>query len=253
MTRQMEVDGAWSLHVSRDAQPAALAVGPGLQEAPDPAGRLRHTWTSRRARDARVFRALDLTPHAYARDAAALRPRLAVGCSALRWRASRSARGGRRHEQGDPPRVSRRARRASIPAAAHDLYSGTVEQAIFETLLTYDYLARPSKLVPLTAEALPQITDNGQTYTFKIRKGIYFTPDPAFKGVKRELVADDYVYSLKRLMDPKIRSPWTWLLEGKIVGLDELADEGEEDAASSTTPRRSPGSRRSTATRCASG
>ena len=34
------------------------------------------------------------------------------------------------------------------PAAAHDLYSGTVEQAIFETLLTYDYLARPSKLVP---------------------------------------------------------------------------------------------------------
>ena len=51
------------------------------------------------------------------------------------------------------------------PAAAHDLYSGTVEQAIFETLLTYDYLARPAKLVPLTAEALPQITDNGHTYT----------------------------------------------------------------------------------------
>ena len=109
------------------------------------------------------------------------------------------------------------------PAAAHDLYSGTVEQMIFETLLTYDYLARPAKLVPLTAEALPQITDNGQTYTFKIKKGIYFTPDPAFKGVKRELVADDYVYSLKRLMDPKIRSPWTWLVDGKIVGLDEQA------------------------------
>jgi ABC-type transport system substrate-binding protein len=114
------------------------------------------------------------------------------------------------------------------PAAAHDLYSGTVEQMIFETLLTYDYLARPSKLVPLTAEALPQITDNGQTYTFKLRKGIYFTPDPAFKGVKRELVADDYVYSLKRLMDPKIRSPWTWLLEGKIVGLDQQAAAAKE-------------------------
>src|SRR5215470_11696102 len=51
------------------------------------------------------------------------------------------------------------------PAAAHDLYSGTVEQAIFETLLTYDYLARPSKLVPLAAESMPQVTDNGQTYT----------------------------------------------------------------------------------------
>ncbi len=70
------------------------------------------------------------------------------------------------------------------PAAAHDLYSGTVEQMIFETLLTYDYLARPAKLVPLTAEALPEITDNGQTYTFRLKKGIYFTPDPAFKGVE---------------------------------------------------------------------
>jgi oligopeptide transport system substrate-binding protein len=117
------------------------------------------------------------------------------------------------------------------PAAAHDLYSGTVEQVIFETLLTYDYLARPAKLVPLTAEALPQVTDNGQTYTIKIRKGIFFTPDPAFKGVKRELVAEDYVYSLKRLMDPKIRSPWTWLVDGKIVGLDEQAAAAKEAGA----------------------
>ena len=40
------------------------------------------------------------------------------------------------------------------PAAAHDLYSATIEQAMFETLLTYDYLARPAKLVPLSAEAI---------------------------------------------------------------------------------------------------
>ena len=137
------------------------------------------------------------------------------------------------------------------PAAAHDLYSGTVEQVIFETLLTYDYLARPAKLVPLTAEALPRVTDNGQTYTIKIRKGIYFTPDPAFKGEKRELVADDYVYSLKRLMDPKIRSPWTWLLDGKIVGLDEQAAKAKE-RGSFDYDAKMPGSRRSTATRCAS-
>ncbi len=110
------------------------------------------------------------------------------------------------------------------PAGVQDLYSGTIVQAIFETLLTYDYLARPSKLVPLVAEALPVVTDNGKTYTIKLRKGIQFTPDPAFKGQRRELVADDYVYSLKRLMDPKLRSPWAWLLEGKIVGLDEAAE-----------------------------
>src|SRR4029450_3396890 len=78
------------------------------------------------------------------------------------------------------------------PAAAHDLYSATVEQAIFETLLTYDYLARPAKLVAQTAEALPQVSDDGKTYTFKVKKGIYFTPDPAFKGKRRELTAADY-------------------------------------------------------------
>lgn len=110
------------------------------------------------------------------------------------------------------------------PAAVQDLYSATIEQAVFETLLTYDYLARPSKLVPLTAEALPEITDDGKTYTLHVRKGIYFIDDPVFKGKKRELTAADYAYSLKRLIDPKIRSPWAWLVEGKIVGLDELAE-----------------------------
>jgi ABC-type transport system substrate-binding protein len=110
------------------------------------------------------------------------------------------------------------------PAGVQDLYSATIEQMLFETLLTYDYLARPSKLVPLTAEALPQITDDGKTYTVRIRKGIHFIDDPVFKGRKRELIAADYAYALKRLIDPKLRSPWAWLVEGKIVGLDELAE-----------------------------
>src|SRR5262245_8990963 len=61
------------------------------------------------------------------------------------------------------------------PAAAHDLYSATIEQAIFETLYTYDYLARPAKIVPLTADGMPQVTDDGKTYTIKLKKGIHFT------------------------------------------------------------------------------
>jgi ABC-type transport system substrate-binding protein len=116
------------------------------------------------------------------------------------------------------------------PAGAQDLYSGTIEQAVFETLLTYDYLARPAKLVPLTAEAMPQITEGGKVYTLKVKKGIYFSPDPAFKGKKRELVADDYVYALKRLIDPKLASPWAWLVEGKIQGLDALAEAAKKGA-----------------------
>lgn len=108
------------------------------------------------------------------------------------------------------------------PVRTSDLYSGAVIEAIYDRLLTYDYLARPAKLVPDAAESLPQITDNGRTYTFKIRKGIYFTPDPAFKGKRRELTAEDYAYSIKRFFDPRNRPPYAFLFEGKIVGLDEL-------------------------------
>ena len=110
------------------------------------------------------------------------------------------------------------------PAGVQDLYSATIEQMLFETLLTYDYLARPAKLVPLTAEAMPEVSDDGRTYTVRVKKGIDFVDDPAFGGKKRELVAADYAYALKRLIDPKIHSPWAWLVEGKIVGLDALAE-----------------------------
>jgi oligopeptide transport system substrate-binding protein len=109
------------------------------------------------------------------------------------------------------------------PVKISDYYSGSVIEAIFDPLLTYDYLARPARLVPNTAVSLPQITDAGRTYTFRIRPGIYFAADPAFKGARRELVAGDYAYSIRRFLDPKNRSPYAFYFEGKIVGLDELA------------------------------
>jgi ABC-type transport system substrate-binding protein len=109
------------------------------------------------------------------------------------------------------------------PVRVTDNYSSQVMQVVFERLLSYDYLARPMKLVPGTAETLPEVTDNGKTFLFKLRKGIYFQPDPAFKGVRRELTVGDYVYSIKRFIDPASRSPWKFLVAGKIVGLDDVA------------------------------
>ncbi len=114
------------------------------------------------------------------------------------------------------------------PVKVTDNYSNRIVQEISETLLTYDYLARPFKLIPLTAESMPEVTDNGKTYVFHIRKGIFFHPDPAFKGAKRELTAEDYAYSIKRLMDPKNRSPWRFVVDGKIIGLDELSKRAEK-------------------------
>jgi oligopeptide transport system substrate-binding protein len=109
------------------------------------------------------------------------------------------------------------------PAVARDRYSGQVTQAIFESLYTYDYLARPVRLVPLAAAALPEVTADGKTYTIRLKQDRYFTPDPAFKGKRRALTMADYVYSWKRLFDPRLASPHTWLFKGKVVGLDQLA------------------------------
>ena len=109
------------------------------------------------------------------------------------------------------------------PVKVADYYSGSVIQAIFDPLLTYDYLARPAKLVPNVTEALPEIADDGRTYTLKLRKGIRFADDPVFKDVARELTAQDYAYSIRRFLDPANRSPYAFLFEGKIAGLDELA------------------------------
>ncbi|HEV3239146.1 MAG TPA: ABC transporter substrate-binding protein [Casimicrobiaceae bacterium] len=108
------------------------------------------------------------------------------------------------------------------PILAYDAASNSVVEEISESMLEYEYLTRPMKLVPLTLERMPEVSDRGATYLCRVRKGIFFAADPAFKGKPRELVAADFAYSLKRLLDPALHSPWTWIVEGKLVGGDEL-------------------------------
>ena len=110
------------------------------------------------------------------------------------------------------------------PQAVYDSYSYYVCHSIFDPLYAYDYFARPVRLVPNTAAALPEVSDGGRTFTVKVRPGIYFADDPAFKGKKRELTAQDYVYSIKRIFDPKVRSYWLYLFEHRLVGLDEALE-----------------------------
>jgi len=121
-------------------------------------------------------------------------------------------------------RMSFRAAEAGFdPQRIDDRYSVGVCESLFEPLLTYDYLARPVRVVPLVAEAVPEPEEGGTRYTFRLKPGILFADDPAFKGQKRELVAKDVEYAIKRFRDPKNRSPYEWLFEHKLVGLDELS------------------------------
>jgi ABC-type transport system substrate-binding protein len=110
------------------------------------------------------------------------------------------------------------------PQFSADAGSDGIIDHIYESMLDYDYLVRPMKLVPRTLEAMPTVSDDGATFVFKFRRGIYFTPDPAFKGKPRELTAADQAYALRRMLDPAVRSPWLWLIDGKIVGADAVRE-----------------------------
>jgi ABC-type transport system substrate-binding protein len=109
------------------------------------------------------------------------------------------------------------------PAKTNDFYSKQLIGNVYEGLLAYDHLARPVKLKPWTAQALPEASDDFRVWTIRLRPGIYFAADPAFKGQRRELVAQDYVYSIKRFADPASKSPsWGSVEADGIVGLAEL-------------------------------
>jgi ABC-type transport system substrate-binding protein len=109
------------------------------------------------------------------------------------------------------------------PAQVIDLYSRIVTSHLFEALYTYDHLARPFKIKPNTADGMPDASADFRTWTIRIKPGIYFDDDPAFDGKRRELVAQDYVYSFKRFFDPRWKSPaYATVSELKIRGLEAL-------------------------------
>ncbi len=117
------------------------------------------------------------------------------------------------------------------PQQGTDLYSTRVALAIFEPLYEYDYFASPATVIADTAAAMPEVTDGGRTWTIRLRKGILFTDDPAFKGKPRELTAQDYVYSITRSLDPNLRGGGNPPLTDLIVGARAVVDAARKPGA----------------------
>ena len=135
------------------------------------------------------------------------------------------------------------------PQVTSDLYSNYVNRAMFDPLYRYDFISRPHKIIPNTAAAMPEVSKDGMTWTIKVKPGIYFIDDPAFKGKKRELTAADYLYSWKRTLDPGMRSPQLDLFEARSSAWTRCSRKRRRPASSTTTPR-SRGCSSSTSTRC---
>ncbi len=111
------------------------------------------------------------------------------------------------------------------PARAGDAASAAVYARLYEGLLQYDPEARPYRLMPSLAESMPEVSADGLEYVFRLRAGIRFHDDPCFVatgGVGREVVAEDFVYSIQRVADPFVASSGWWAFSDRIVGLDEF-------------------------------
>ncbi|MGO9244151.1 MAG: ABC transporter substrate-binding protein [Verrucomicrobiia bacterium] len=108
------------------------------------------------------------------------------------------------------------------PVDAGDVESAREVSYVYEGLLEYAYLERPYRPIPRLAEAMPDISADGLAYTFKIKPGVRFIDDPCFPGGKgREVVAADFVYSFKRVLDPHLESQGDWIFAGHVLGADD--------------------------------
>ena len=111
------------------------------------------------------------------------------------------------------------------PGVSGEVSSSMAISRIYEGLLEYDYLARPYEVIPNLADSMPKISDDGLVYTFKIRRGIYFQDDPCFPdGKGRELLAEDFAYSIKRVADVKNASSGFWAFNKRIKGINDFHD-----------------------------
>lgn len=111
------------------------------------------------------------------------------------------------------------------PVLGSTTYENRIASCLYETLFEYKYLKRPLELQPLLLESMPEIIDGGKFWKFKLREGALFHDDECFPGGKgREVVAEDVIYSLKRMADPKYTYKSWWLVSGQVVGFDDYKD-----------------------------
>lgn len=113
-------------------------------------------------------------------------------------------------------------------AMAYDTISSKVVAQTNEPLFQYHYLNRPYQLIPLLAKSMPEISDNGLTYTIKIKEGIkYHSHSSLKKG--RTVKAIDFVDQIKRIAFMPTKSNGWWLFDNKIVGLNDFRSKANKD------------------------
>ncbi len=118
------------------------------------------------------------------------------------------------------------------PAQASTAYEGLMVTSIYDQFYEYKYLARPYELKPRLAVGMPEVSDDGLVYTFRIQRGVRYADDPCFPGgAGREVTVHDFIYSMQRQFDPATLPQGEWVWRGKIKGLDEWKASGSDYSA----------------------
>ncbi|HLP34873.1 MAG TPA: ABC transporter substrate-binding protein, partial [Amoebophilaceae bacterium] len=109
------------------------------------------------------------------------------------------------------------------PAMSMDAYVPFLLGNVYEGLLEYHYLERPLQPMPNLAAAMPTVSPDGCIYTITLQKGVFFHDDPCFpNGKGREVVAEDVVYSFKRLANQSLKLVHFMRLARLIEGFEDL-------------------------------
>lgn len=116
--------------------------------------------------------------------------------------------------------------RSFDPALAYDMTSVDHARLIHLSLLDYDDTG--TRLVPVLAESLPDVSGDGTIYTFRLRKGVRFSTG-------REVTAPDFVFAINRVLRPQTKSPWSQYFRN-VVGADDVTDRRSEQARGLTAP-----------------
>ena len=100
------------------------------------------------------------------------------------------------------------------PAFARNQANSWAVSQLFNGLMELD-----STLLPVPALARRySISPDGRTYTFVLRPGVRFHDSNVFAGGKgREVKAQDFAYSFKRILDPGTASSGGWIFRGKVL------------------------------------
>jgi ABC-type transport system substrate-binding protein len=107
------------------------------------------------------------------------------------------------------------------PVKQFDSASGEIVNNVYDTLLQYQYLKRPYQLEPDLLTKMPELSADGLSYAFELRKDVRFIDDPCFPGGKgRTLTSDDVIYSIKRYADANLNAKSYPLMQGVIDGMD---------------------------------